>query len=160
MRVTEGRNGMARRPDDSADLVVVDAFDRGAMPSPLATVEFVRDVARVLRESGTYVLNLADGSGLSFARRVAVTVRTVLKHVALLAEPGVLRGRHFGNLVVVAGCWPPPFPELARDAAGAAFPARLVAGADFARFCGRAAPITDGERVTVPVPPETWCVDR
>ncbi|AHH94731.1 fused MFS/spermidine synthase [Kutzneria viridogrisea] len=154
VRVGDGREGVASRHPDSADLIVLDAFERARMPSPLATLQFVTDVHRVLREDGTYVVNLADGGNLRFARRLVATLRAVFGHVAVLAEPGVLRGRRFGNLVAVASPAPLPMALLARRAAAAIFPARCVPGEEFS---GAAEPLTDESPVSSPEPPPgTW----
>jgi len=149
IRIADGRAGLATRRDDSADLVVLDAFERAVMPGGLATLEFTRDVARVLRPGGTYVVNISDGPGLRFAKRVAATISAVFSSTLLLAEPGVLRGRRFGNLVLAAG----EVPELARQTTP--FPARVVTGDGLRSFIGKAAPITDASPALSPVPPET-----
>ncbi|QXJ20142.1 fused MFS/spermidine synthase [Actinomadura graeca] len=153
IRVTDGRSGVAAVPDGADDLVVMDAFAEASMPVELATREFVQDVARVLRPGGAYLVNVADGFRLPFARRVAATVRSVFPHALLLGDPGVLRGRRFGNLIVAASREPLPAAELGRRAAGGITRARLVDGHDLAAFCAGAAPLCDGEEITPPVPP-------
>jgi spermidine synthase len=153
VRISDGRAGVASRRDDSADLVVADVFQRASMPSEIATREFAADAARVLRPTGTYLLNLADGPGLSFARRLSTTVAQVFPHVALLAEAGVLRGRRFGNLVLAASARELPVAALTKRVASAAFPARCVAGDALEAFRGSAKPITDELPVVAPVPP-------
>jgi hypothetical protein len=153
VRISDGREGVATRRDDSADLLVADAFSSGSMPSDIATVEFTADAARVLRATGTYLLNVADGPGLAFARRVAATVGQVFPHVLLLAEPGVLRGRRFGNLVLAASARELPLAALTARVASAAFPARCLAGGTLRSFSGSARPLTDETRVKPPVPP-------
>ncbi|WP_433324155.1 spermidine synthase [Spirillospora sp. CA-294931] len=153
IRVTDGRAGIAALPDGADDLVVTDAFAEASMPLELATREFTQDVDRVLRPGGAYLMNVADGFRLPFARRVAATVASVFPHVLLLGEPGVLRGRRFGNLIVAASRAPLPSAELARRAAGGLARARLLEGADLTAFCGGARPLRDGEDVTVPEPP-------
>jgi hypothetical protein len=155
VRVSDGRAGVASRRDDSADLIVLDAFERAAMPGGLATVEFTRDVARVLRAGGTYVVNVSDGPGLRFARRVVATVSEVFGEVLLLADPGIMRGRRFGNLVLAASAAGLPLEQLAGRAASAVFPARMLAGVKLRDWCGRAAPITDEAPAIAPTPPET-----
>ncbi|MCP2164822.1 spermidine synthase [Goodfellowiella coeruleoviolacea] len=155
VRITDGRTGVASRPDASADLVVLDAFERAAMPGGLATLEFTRDVARVLRPGGTYVVNISDGPGLRFARRVVATAAEVFDSVLLLADPGVLRGRRFGNLVLAASAAELPVAELTRRAASAVFRARLVTGADLRSLVGRAEPITDAAPAAAPTPPDS-----
>jgi hypothetical protein len=149
IRIADGRTGLAARRDDSADLVVLDAFERAVVPGGLTTLEFTRDVARVLRPGGTYVVNISDGPGLRFAKRVAATISAVFPATLLLAEPGVLRGRRFGNLVLAAG----EVPELPRQTTP--FPARVVGGDALRGFIGKAAPITDASPALSPVPPES-----
>lgn len=153
VRISDGREGVATRRDDSADLLVADVFSSGSMPHDIATVEFTADAARVLRGTGTYLLNIADGPGLAFARRVVATVGEVFPHVLLLAEPGVLRGRRFGNLVLAASARALPVDALTARVASAAFPARCLAGGTLRSFSGSARPLTDETRVKPPVPP-------
>ncbi|GAA2444647.1 fused MFS/spermidine synthase [Actinomadura vinacea] len=153
IRITDGRSGTAALADQVDDLVVMDAFAAASMPVELATREFALEAARVLRPGGVYLMNVADGFRLTFSRRVVATVRSVFRHVLLLGEPGVLRGRRFGNLIVAASRRPLPTGELTRRAAGGAFPARLMTGDELAGFCAGAAPLRDGEPVEAPVPP-------
>ncbi|WP_030173950.1 spermidine synthase [Spirillospora albida] len=153
IRVTGGREGLAALPDGADDLVVTDAFTEAVMPAELATREFVLDAARVLRPGGVYLLNVADGFRLPFARRAAATVRSVFRHTLLMGEPGVLRGRRFGNLILAGSREPLPVAELARVAAGGIARARLVEGDALAAFCAGAAPLRDGEEFAAPVPP-------
>ncbi|MFI5607218.1 spermidine synthase [Amycolatopsis sp. NPDC051903] len=154
VRIEGGREGVRSRRDASADLVVLDAFERASFAGGLASVEFITDVARVLRGGGVLLANVTDGRGLPFVRRFLATVAEVFPQVVLLAEPGVLRGRRFGNLVVAAAKVELPVDVLTRKAASAAYPARCVAGADVEKLRGKAAPIRDGEEVAVPQPPE------
>ncbi|MEV0595105.1 fused MFS/spermidine synthase [Nonomuraea cavernae] len=151
--VQDGREGIARVWDSSADLVVLDAFAGATMPIELATAEYMSDLARVLQPSGLLLVNLADGKGLTFARRLAATVLGTYRHVALLAEPGVLRGRRFGNLIVAASRAELPVDLLTRRAAGGLTQARCVYGEALTRFVAGASPIRDGEPVLTPVPP-------
>lgn len=153
VRISDGREGVTTRRDASADLVVADVFQRARMPATVATLEFTTDVARVLRPAGTYLINVADGPGLTFARRVIATIGRVFPHVVMLADSGVLRGRRFGNVVVAASRAGLPVDEITRRAASAAFPARVTSGDELARFCGNARPITDDEAVEPPSPP-------
>ncbi|BDH57665.1 hypothetical protein [Tsukamurella sp. PLM1] len=90
------------------------------------------------------MLNIADGAPLAFARSVTATVAEVFGgssegSVAVAAEPGVLKGRRFGNLTLVAGRVP---DGLARRLAGDPFPGTLLAGTEVARFVGGAKPFT------------------
>ncbi|MDT7801297.1 MAG: hypothetical protein QOI78_4730 [Actinomycetota bacterium] len=154
VRVTDGREGLATRREDTADLVVVDAFEQAALAGGLATLESLRTIAAILRPGGTYLANITDGAGLPFARRFLATLREVFPQVALLADPGVLRGRRFGNLVFAASATALPTAELAAKTASAAFPARCVEGAELTKLAGRAKPITDEDAPPAPKPPE------
>lgn len=153
VRITDGRSAAAGLADDSADLFVLDAFSGAAMPVDLATAEYLGEVARILRPSGTLLANIADGKGLAFARRVVATVRAVFRHAVLLAEPGVMRGRRFGNLIVAASPAPLAEAELTRRAAGGLTRARCVTGTALANFTAGARVLHDGDPVVVPVPP-------
>ncbi|REE94716.1 spermidine synthase [Thermomonospora umbrina] len=154
VRVVDGRAGVRALPDASDDLLVLDAFADTAMPAELATEEFAREARRVLRPSGVHLVNLADGHRLEFARRMVVTVRSIFPRTLLLADPGVLRGRRFGNLVLAASAVDLPEAELTRRAASGMVRARCMDGEALAGFAAGAAPLRDGGEVSVPVPPE------
>ncbi|MFJ2031625.1 spermidine synthase [Streptosporangium sp. NPDC087985] len=153
VRILDGRTATAGLQDGSADLLVLDAFSGATMPLDLATSEYMGDVARVLRPAGTLLVNVADGKGLAFARRVLATVGGTFPHMALLADPGVMRGRRFGNLIIAASRTGLPLSGLARRAAGGLAQARCVYGEDLTRFIAGALPLNDGTPVVVPVPP-------
>ncbi len=154
VRVTDGREGLATRREDSADLVVVDAFERATLAGGLATLEATTAIAGILRAGGIYLANITDGSGLPFARRFLATLRAVFPEVLLLADPGVLRGRRFGNLVLAASATELPTAEIAQRTASAAFPARCVHGAELQKLAGRAALLTDADTPPPPSPPK------
>ena len=154
VHAADARQYLAQHPEDSADLVVADVFGGSRIPAHLTSVEFVRAAARVLRPGGTYTANLADGAPLDFGRAQLATVRSVFTDVCLLAEPSVLRGRRYGNLVIVAADRPLPVAELARRAAADAFPARVVHGDRLDLLIGDARPVTDATAVPSPPPPE------
>jgi hypothetical protein len=66
----------------------------------------------------------------------------------------VLRGRRFGNLLLVAGRTPLPVAGLAARAAGDRFPGRLLCDRELDRFRGDARPVRDGAAVASPPPPD------
>ena len=153
VRADDARAALATRPDASADVVVCDVFAGARTPAHLTTGEFVAEVRRVLRPGGTYLANVADGPPLRFARRQVATLRSAFPVVCLLAEPGTLRGRRFGNLVAVASAAELPLAALVRRCAADPMPARVVAGDDLDRFTEAATPVFDADAVDSPPPP-------
>lgn len=153
LRVGDARVELGRRADASSDVVIGDVFDEARVPVHLTTFEHVREVARVLRPGGTYAVNVGDGGGLAFTRGQLATLLAVFPHVLLMGDPGVLRGRRFGNLVLVGSGASLPVPGLTRNAARAAGTARVVAGADLTAFVAGAGVVTDANAGPPPSPP-------
>ncbi len=153
VRAIDARAGLAAVPDGAADLILVDVFAGARTPAHLTSVEFLTDARRALRPGGVLATNVADGPPLAFARAQVATARAVFDHVVMLAEPGVLRGRRFGNIVVAGSDAPLPIAALTRRAAGDPAPARVVADADLAAFAGSARPVTDATAQPSPPPP-------
>jgi spermidine synthase len=112
--IGDARDWIAARHESSADLIVSDVFAGARTPARLTSSEFYAEAARVLRPGGFLVVNVGDGYALKHTRAQVATVRSVLPHVVMTAEPGILRGRRFGNLVLVAGHGPLPSEELGR----------------------------------------------
>jgi spermidine synthase len=158
VRAEDARVAVEGTAPERFDLVVGDVYRGARVPAHLTGVEFASAVARVLRPDGVFAVNLADGAPLTFARGQVAVLRSVFRDVCLLAEPGVLRGRRFGNLVLVASRSEHRLPvaDLAADAVRDPFPARLVHGADLDRFAAGAKPVTDADAVASPPPPANW----
>ncbi|GAA3904476.1 spermidine synthase [Actinoplanes auranticolor] len=152
VRVGDAREAVTGMRDDGYDVVVVDVFAGSRTPAHLASVEFMREVARVLAAPGWLIANVADGPPLRYARTQVATIRAALPQACLVADAAVLRGRRFGNLVVLAGRTPPPVPELSRRAAGDWFPGRVETDLD--RFTSGQHPATDIDALPSPAPPE------
>jgi spermidine synthase len=159
IRPVDGRTGVAALADDSADLVVLDAFHGGRVPAELTTTEFVADVARVLRGNGVLLVNVADGPPGVFVRRLVSTLRATLPAVLLTADPAVLKRRRFGNVVLAASRAELPVAAVTRAASAAAFPRQVLSGAQLADFAGGARPLSDADPMRSPQPPdEVWRV--
>ncbi|MFC1442607.1 fused MFS/spermidine synthase [Streptacidiphilus sp. N1-10] len=154
VHAADARAALAASPDGSADLLVADVFGGSRIPAQLTSVEFVREAARTLRADGLYAANLADGAPLDFARSQLATVTAVFPEVCLVAEPSVLRGRRYGNLVILAGRQPFPVADLARRTAADPFPARVVHGDRLDLLRGKARPVTDATAAPSPAPPD------
>jgi spermidine synthase len=151
VRVGDAREAVSGMRDGSYDLVVLDVFAGARTPAHLASVEFITEVARVLAPDGWLVANVADGPPLRYARSQVATIRAALPEACLVADSSVLRGRRYGNLVVLAGRTPPPIAGLTRRAAGDWFPGRVEIDLD--RFAGGVSPVTDSAAVASPPPP-------
>jgi MFS family permease len=116
VRVGDARVTLRGEPTDSAHLVVGDAFGGVAVPWHLTTVEFARDIRRVLRPDGLYLLNVIDYEPLNLVRAEDATLREVFEHVALVGHPAP-----GGNHVFLASDAPlPPLPARALEVTGGA----------------------------------------
>ena len=153
VRADDARVGLAALHTASTDVVICDVFAGARTPAHLTSAEFVAEAYRALRPGGTYVANVADGPPLRFARAQVATLRSVFGSVCLLAEPGTLRGRRFGNLVAVASDTELPIEGYIRRCARDPMPARVVYGDDLDRFTGTARPVHDADAVDSPEPP-------
>ncbi|MET7443527.1 fused MFS/spermidine synthase, partial [Streptomyces sp. NPDC005568] len=150
VRSTDAREGLGKVPDGWADLVIADVFSGARTPAHLTSVEFLTEVRRVLRDTGQYAANLADGPPLAHLRGQIATAASVFPELALVADPTVLRGRRFGNAVLVASAHPLPVAELTRRAASDPHPGRVEHGRALADFTGGAVPVTDASAVASP----------
>ncbi|MFF8279026.1 spermidine synthase [Streptomyces lateritius] len=149
----DARTWLENAPDASADVLIADVFGGSRVPAHLTSAGYARETRRVLRPGGTYAANLADGSPFAFLRSQLATFAAVFPELALIAEPAVLRGRRFGNAVLVASDREIDTARLSRRTAADAFPARVEYGASLTRFIGGARPVSDADAVPSPVPP-------
>ncbi len=150
----DAREWLEAAPAGSADVLVGDVFGGSRVPAHLSTVGYARAVARVLRADGAYLANLADAAPFAYLRSQLATLATVFEELTLIAEPAVLRGRRFGNAVLVASHQPLDIAVLARRTAADAFPARVVHGPALRGFVGGAAPVGEADAVPSPEPPD------
>jgi spermidine synthase len=153
IRVGDAREVLERLRPACYDVVIADVFAGGQTPAHLTSVEFATAVRRVLTGTGVYAVNVADGPPLAHARAQVATARAVFSQVMLIAEPGVLRGRRFGNVVLVASAEPLPVAELTRLVAADPMPARVRHGEELTRFASGAKPVSDAAARPSPVPP-------
>lgn len=150
----DAREWLASAPARSVDLLIGDVFGGSRVPAHLTSVEYARLTERVLRADGLYAANLADGAPFTFLTSQLATFAAVFEELALIAEPSVLRGRRFGNAVLLASHAPIDTAALARRTASDAFPARVEHGASLRRFTGAAPVVRDTDAVASPEPPE------
>jgi spermidine synthase len=154
VRTGDARDVVSRLPDGTFDLVVLDVFSGARTPAHLASTEFLRAVAEVMDPAATYAANVTDGGALAFARAQVATLQSVFPHTCLVADPAVLRGRRFGNLLLVGGGHPLPLERLAARAAGDRSSGRLLHGPELDRFRAGARPVPDADAVASPMPPD------
>ncbi|RIQ30056.1 spermidine synthase [Jiangella rhizosphaerae] len=126
LKTQDGLEGLRSLPDAYSAVVIRDAFDGSQVPPHLADAGFYAETARVLRADGVYIGNIADTAQVRESRVEAATALEVFTHVAMIAEPGQLRGRRYGNVVLVASQAPLPEDALVRKLAGGAVRARYV----------------------------------
>ena len=163
VRYGDAREVVGRLPaglTGAADLVVVDVFAGARIPPQVTSREFYALTAALLAPDGVLAVNVADGAGLRFARGQIATVRAVLPEVAVLAEAQVLKGRRFGNLVVVASRRPQPMDWLPRLLAAGPHPAQAVSGDDLDRRIGGAPVVADATATGSPEPDRAMFLER
>ncbi|MFJ9694054.1 spermidine synthase [Kitasatospora sp. NPDC101183] len=153
VRGGDARSVLERTPEGSVDLVITDVFSGARTPAHCTTVEFTTLAARALAPGGWYTANIADGGALPFARSQVATLAAVFPELCLLADPAVLRGKRFGNLVLAAAHTPLPVADLTRRAASDSAHARVEHGRPLADFTAGATPATDATAAPSPAPP-------
>ncbi|RPF31814.1 spermidine synthase [Streptomyces sp. TLI_185] len=154
LHTADARTWLEAAPSDSADVLVADVFGGSRVPAHLTSVAYAREAARVLRDRGVYLANLADAAPFAFLRSQLATFATEFEELVLIAEPAVLRGRRFGNAVLVAAHHPVDTAALARLMAADAFPARVEYGTGVRDFIAGARPVRDEDAVPSPEPPD------
>lgn len=137
------------------DLVVVDIFAGSRTPAHVSSIEFYELIAPLLAPDGLVVVNTTDGTGQAFTRSQVATLAAVFGTVAAVGEPQTLKGRRFGNVVLLASNsdvdheleW------LPRLLAGGPHPARMLVGRELDEWLRGARAVTDVEAVPSPEPP-------
>ncbi|MFI9804139.1 spermidine synthase [Streptomyces sp. NPDC052301] len=154
LHAADARAWIEAAPADSADVLVGDVFGGSRVPAHLTSLAYAREAERVLRRDGVYLANLADAAPFGFLRSQLATFATLFEELVLIAEPGVLRGRRFGNAVLVASHRAIDVAVLARRSAADTFPARVEHGPALREFIGSARPVEDADAVPSPEPPD------
>lgn len=133
----------------SRDIIIRDVFAGATTPQPLTTVEFFQAAQRSLTAGGIYIANCGDHSDLAGAKAEIAGMREVFAHVSCIADPPMLKGRRYGNIILI-GSDEPLFAEgsaalagLGKDLLGGAVPAHFKDEAWTARLSGGASPRHD-----------------
>jgi Spermidine synthase len=136
----------------TVDLAIVDVFGGARIPAHVTSAEFYEEVGEFLMPQGVLLVNVADGGDLRFARGQASTLRYVFADTALLAESAVIKGRRYGNFVLVASPAELPLEWMPRLLAGGPHPASVVTGRDLADWIAGAPVVTDLSSTPSPPP--------
>ena len=124
------------------------------MPADLVTEAFFVDCARVVAAGGLLVANLADDRGFGWVPRVAAGARNAFGHLAWVALTEVLRGRRFGNGVLVAMSEPVDTAGLTRALRRLPWPSGVRTDAELAARTGGRRPFTALDALPSPEPPD------
>jgi spermidine synthase len=158
VRHGDAREVLGRLPagmHGAMDLVVVDIFAGSRTPAHVSSTEFYSLIAPLLAPDGLVIVNATDGAKQAFTRGQAATLGQVFDTVAAIGEPQTLKGRRFGNVVLLASNaevereldW------LPRLLAGGPHPARMLVGRELDEWVRDAKPVTDENAVPSPEPP-------
>ncbi|MBT8160545.1 MULTISPECIES: spermidine synthase [Arthrobacter] len=126
IRVGEARAVTETLTSGTRDLIIRDVFAGAHTPRALTTREFNEHAQRVLAPGGLYVVNSGDAPDLKNARADAATIADTFEHTMIIADPAMLKGRRYGNMIM-AGSHEPfgDDPQLARKLLGGAVPAHI-----------------------------------
>jgi len=153
IRAQDGRAGLAGCRQGAFDLVIRDAFADAGVPTSLTTTQWCGAAAAVLRPGGVLAVNLPDSTPFPHTRAEVATLRTRFANVLAVAEPGTLRGRRTGNVVLVASDADLPVATWGRRLAGdAVTPVRLMDTDQVRDRFGGGEPIDDAGPFLPPPP--------
>ncbi|GAA0191342.1 fused MFS/spermidine synthase [Glutamicibacter creatinolyticus] len=143
LRVGDAAQVLPGLSDASRDIIIRDVFAGSTTPVELTTLEYARQVQRVLDVGGTYLANCGDTADLAGARAEAATLSEVFAHAAMVADAPMLKGRRYGNIVFLASDEPLPLDAgFERNLRMAPLPAQVISGAGVRRFIAGASPIS------------------
>jgi spermidine synthase len=155
IRYGDARETLGKLPSalrGTVDLAIVDIFGGARIPAHVTSAEFYEQVAGFLTPTGVLLVNVADGNALTFARGQAATLGYVFADTALLAESAVLKGRRYGNFVLVASKADLPLEWMPRLLAGGPHPASVVRGTELRNWVAGAPIVTDASSTPSPPP--------
>lgn len=152
VRGTDGRRGIAELRDEYADLVIIDAFVGARVPAELTTNEFLLAARRILSDHGAIMINITDRGPLGYARRVLAGVAITFPYVLLCVEPATLKGRRFGNVIIVGAATPLPYADIAQRVGRPPFPYRVLRGARLKQLLADSVAFTDADGEESPEP--------
>lgn len=125
------RVGDAREVTDAfkpatRDIIIRDVFSSATTPRELTTVEFFGATRASLSEGGVYVANCGSHADLKEAKEELAGMAEVWPHVAAIADPPMLKGRRYGNIVLIGANRPLEASDaLTRELLKGAVPAQF-----------------------------------
>ena len=135
----------------SRDIIIRDAFAGAVTPENLTTVEFFEHCHRGLAPGGLYVSNCGDHSDLRGAKTELAGMMEVFKHVAVISDPTMLKGRRYGNIILIGSdqelfdAHSTQTAAMTRELLGGGVPAQYKDEAWTRRFASGAHPRRDNE---------------
>ncbi|WP_019148673.1 spermidine synthase [Timonella senegalensis] len=172
LRAGDARKELATLRDSSQDVIIRDVFADARTPEHLATHEFTELVLSKLKPGGLYLVNCADKPPLPIARQEVATLlsaaaafdarseHTISSEVAYAAETAIVKGRRFGNLVLViargaqddqaGSAFDIESAMLARALRTLAIPAHILIGDDVRQFARTSNVLRDSAPETQP----------
>ncbi|OKL55199.1 hypothetical protein BSZ39_00415 [Bowdeniella nasicola] len=136
IRVAEARAALQGFPEGRWDVIVRDTFAGGAVPAHMRTYEVGLSAHHALSEAGLYLVNLTDRPPLAMARSEVATISSIFEHVAVAIDPSILRGRRYGNALIIASKVPFDEAALARACRALPLPVTVLVGSKLAEFAG------------------------
>jgi len=133
----------------SRDILIRDVFAGARTPAGLSTPSFFRAVHSSLAPGGLYVANCGDHSDLSNAKAELAGMAEVFGHLAVIADPPMLKGRRYGNIVLLGSDRELPADgsveaaAITRELLGGAVPAQFKDETWTRRFFSGATPHPD-----------------
>jgi SAM-dependent methyltransferase len=134
--IDDARVSMLDVPDDSADVVVGDAYSGLTVPWHLTTAEWIEEVKRVLKPGGLYAMNLIDNAPHEFMKAELATLLAAFGDVRLATEVGPSGEPINGNSILFAT--EGPMPAAVAPSEAVTFKRPRVE-----RFVGDAEPLRD-----------------
>ncbi|MFT4185855.1 MAG: fused MFS/spermidine synthase [Micrococcaceae bacterium] len=125
IRAGEAREVVESLSENSRDVIIRDVFAGPVTPRELLTVEFVAHIKRVLRPEGLYIINCGDGPKHSLVKAEISALLANFKNVSVISDSAMLKGKRYGNIVLVASDVKIGSPSLGRILRTDPIPAQL-----------------------------------
>ena len=149
IRAGEARAVTEGFPPNRFDVIIRDVFAGETTPKSLTTVEFFQHAHATLSPGGLYVANCGDYPDLQGAKAELAGMAEIFEHVAVIADPPMLKGRRYGNIILIGSDTElpvegsPAAAAMAKPLLSGAVPAHFRDETWTRRFCAGALPRHD-----------------